>query len=217
MESINQDHANSENVEAHATDNNQKVQQHLSPADNVLVHEKKKDIAGISQDLKNLSDKKASVMDEDQLVIFTIGNEEFGVNINQVLEITKFLDITRVPNSQNYIEGVINLRGRIHVVINLSKKLNMAAEKKADDKTRIIIIELNENRIGMIVDSVSEVLRVNQADIKPAPEYIYQKLHSDYVSGVAILGQRLIILLDLKKVLGVNDIDAIEIAKKSQM
>ena len=125
---------------------------------------------------------------EEQFVIFSIGAEEFGVSISEVLEITRLKDITRVPNGEDFIEGVINLRGRIHVVINLAKKLGLP-QKGHDDETRIMIVELSDDRVGMIVDTVTEVLKVDNQNIKAAPELISRKVNSDYITGVAIIGR----------------------------
>ncbi|MBN1502879.1 purine-binding chemotaxis protein CheW [Candidatus Woesearchaeota archaeon] len=150
--------------------------------------------------------------DERQLVVFNLGTEEFGVNINEVREIIRMEQITHIPNTQEYIKGVINLRGGIIVVINLAIKLGLPT-KQADSNTRIIVIEVDGNTVGMIVDSATEVLRLEEEEIKEAPAIIKQKINSDFIDGVGILNERLLILLDLAKVMHAQDM---EIIKKMQ-
>lgn len=135
-----------------------------------------------------------------QLVIFQLGVEEFGVEIMQVQEIIRMPDITRIPQSPEYVEGVINLRGKIIVVINLDTRFGLEL-KELDENSRIIIVEVGGSVVGMIVDSVSEVLRLPAANVEPAPEIIKAKIHADYLKGVGKLDDRLLILLDLEKVL----------------
>lgn len=152
--------------------------------------------------------EKKSKINERQLVIFSLAKEAFGVDISEVKEIFKIEDITPIPNVEEYIKGVINLRGRIVVVISLAKKLNLDI-KKTDKNTRIIIIETGDaggNVVGMIVDSVEEVLRVTQDKISPAPEMITKEINADYLEGVCVLKERLIILLDLAKMLSIKDV-----------
>jgi len=141
-----------------------------------------------------------SAQDLLQLVIFQLAGEEFGVEIMQVQEIIRMPDITRIPQSPEYVEGVINLRGKIIVVINLDTRFDLNS-KELDENSRIIIVEVGENVVGMVVDSVSEVLRLPMANVEPAPEIIMSKIHADYLRGVGKLDERLLILLDLEKVL----------------
>jgi purine-binding chemotaxis protein CheW len=116
--------------------------------------------------------------------------------------------ITKIPNSENYIEGVINLRGKIIVVVDLAKKLNLIA-KEQNKETRILVIEVNSSTVGMIVDSCNEVMRLSSEKIEPAPNIIKQKINVEYIEGVGILDNRLIILLDLIRVLGNQDLEVI--------
>jgi purine-binding chemotaxis protein CheW len=134
-----------------------------------------------------------------QLVSFKIGNEEFGVDILNVQEINKMTQITKVPNAPDYVEGIINLRGRVIPVINLRTRLNM--EKKASDKdTRIIVVEVGKSTVGFIVDAVSEVLRI-PVNITEVPPSIVTGIDSDFIKSVGKLDDRLLILIDLNKVL----------------
>ncbi|MCK5040081.1 MAG: chemotaxis protein CheV [Candidatus Aenigmarchaeota archaeon] len=146
---------------------------------------------------------------ERQLVIFRIEKEEFGVDINDVREIIKMEDITHIPRTEDYIIGVINLRGKIIVVVDLAKKLGMPA-KERDKNTRVIITEFEGNTVGMVVDECNEVLRITGDKIKPAPSTITKKIDSDYLQGVGILEDRILILLDLGKVFENKDVDYIK-------
>ena len=111
------------------------------------------------------------VKEEVQLVVFKIGDEEFGVEINQVREIVKLVSITRMPKAPVFIEGVVNLRGQIITVIDLAKRLDLPSTGKTD-ATRIMVVEVGEDTVGMIVDSVSEVLRLSADNIEDTPSLI---------------------------------------------
>ena len=153
--------------------------------------------------------KEKEELEERQIVIFNIGKEEFGVNITEVREIIRMEQITKIPNTESFIEGVINLRGGIIVVIDLAMKLGLP-DKEVDKNTRIIVIEVNDNTVGMVVDSATEVLRLKSDQIEPAPAVITEKIDSDYIEGVGILDERLLILLDLAKVLHAKEIEHIQ-------
>ncbi len=135
-----------------------------------------------------------------QFVTFTLDNEDYAVDILNVQEINRITEITRVPNSPDYVEGVINLRGKVIPVINLRKKFQFK-EKTTDDTSRIIIMEIHGITNGLIVDSVSEVLRVPSSVIEPPPP-MSSELDSKFIKGIAKLKDRLIILLDIDKLIG---------------
>ena len=135
-----------------------------------------------------------------QFVTFTLGNEEYAVDILSVQEINRITEITIVPNSPDYVEGVINLRGKVIPVINLRKKFGLA-DKETDDSSRIIIMEIQGITNGLIVDSVSEVLRILTNTIEPAPP-MSSNISSQFIKGIAKLENRLIILIDLDRLLG---------------
>ncbi len=151
-------------------------------------------------------EKKNRAYSERQIVIFGIGPEEFGVDISEVREIIKLEEVTRLPDTEEYIDGVINLRGKIIVVVDLSKKLGLKAKDRGKD-TRIIVIEIGSNLVGMVVDCCNEVMRLPSDKIEPAPEMVSRKINSAYLEGVGILGERLIILLDLASVLDKKSIE----------
>lgn len=143
-----------------------------------------------------------------QLVSFKIGDEEFGVDILSVQEINRMSQITKVPNTPEFIEGVINLRGRIIPVIDLRVKLGMI-RKEHGKNTRIVVVELKEQTIGFIVDEVSEVLRIPK-EITEAPPEMVGGVKSDYITSIGKLEDRLLILLDLEKILSASELNAIE-------
>ena len=135
-----------------------------------------------------------------QLVIFQLGGEEFGVEIMAVQEIIKMPAITAIPQAPEYVAGVINLRGRIIVVVNLSKKFNILSSEM-NKEYKVIVVELENQVIGMMVDSVSEVLRIPNTSVDPAPGMVASGSSSNYIQGVGKLEDRLLILLDLRNVL----------------
>lgn len=145
--------------------------------------------------------------EEIQLAVFRLGSEEFGVDITQVREIIKVPAITRIPNSPPFIEGVINLRGQITTVMDLRKRLGIATSKA--NENRIIIVEVGKNTIGMIVDSVTEVLRLPSNDIEETPTAA-SGVDAEYIRGVGKLKDRLLILLDLNKVLSRQELMQVE-------
>jgi len=134
-----------------------------------------------------------------QLVTFHIGDEEFGVEILKVQEIIRMMGITRVPKAPDFVEGVINLRGKVIPIVDLRKRFGMATQDH-DKHTRIIVIEINKVIVGFVVDSVSEVLRIPSSTVEPPPPII-SGIESEYISGVGKLADRLLILLDLDRLL----------------
>lgn len=138
-----------------------------------------------------------------QLVSFNIGSEEFGVDILKVQEINKLIQVTKVPNSPVFVEGVINLRGRVIPIVDLRTRLGM--DKKPHDKnTRSIVVEIEGKTIGFVVDSVNEVLRIPK-NITEAPPAIVSGIDANYITSVAKMEDRLLILLDLDKILTVEE------------
>lgn len=134
-----------------------------------------------------------------QLVTFSIGDEEFGVEILKVQEIIRMLEITKVPKAPPFVEGVINLRGKVIPILDLRKRFGLSS-RSHDKNTRIIVIEINSMIVGFIVDSVSEVLRLPANTVEPPPPVV-AGLDSDYISGVGKLEDRLLIMLDLNRLL----------------
>jgi purine-binding chemotaxis protein CheW len=144
-----------------------------------------------------------------QLVTFKIGREEFGIDIHKVQEINRMIEITKIPNTPNHMEGVVNLRGKIIPIISLRTKLGFEEAEK-DKSTRIMIVEINGNVVGFVVDSVSEVLRIHDAKIEPPPS-ISGGTDSEYIQGLINLSDRLLILLNLNTLFD-NDLKRVPIA-----
>lgn len=141
-------------------------------------------------------------MKEIQVVAFTLGSQEYGVDILDVQEIIKVLTITRVPRADRFIEGVINLRGNVIPVFNLHKRFGVPpVEDKGE--ARIIVFQFEDTRAGIIVDGVSEVIRISVDDIEDAGK-VYQNLDADFIQGVGKVKGRLLLLLNVKKLLGLE-------------
>jgi len=139
-------------------------------------------------------------MEKDlQVVGFRIGNETFGVRIGSVREIVRVPEITAVPSAPETVEGVINLRGKIIPVMDLRKRFGQS-EVQPDKKNRILVVELEGKLVGLIVNAASEVLKIAPSDIE-APGNLFSEGESSYVTGVGKLKGRLIILLDIAKLL----------------
>lgn len=138
-----------------------------------------------------------------QLVAFRIGKELFGVGIESIREIVRFPEVTEVPDAPAFLEGVINLRGKIVPVVDLRKRLRLSGEGNTKS-TRVLITEDGRNMIGLHVDEVSEVLRIQPDSIEEPPEMV-SAIGVEYITGVAKVAERLIILLDLKKILSLEE------------
>ena len=143
-----------------------------------------------------------------QVVGFRLGGEEFGINILSVREINKLVPITKVPNAPDFVEGVINLRGKVIPIVNLRKRFGFP-EQELGKSARIIVVELDDQVIGFIVDGVTEVLRISSDMIEPPPDMV-AGIDSEYITGIAKLEDRLLILIDLSKVLSTEQKEMIK-------
>ncbi len=149
-------------------------------------------------------------MNEIQLVVFDLASEHYGVDISDVREIMRMQNITKVPGAMSYVEGVINLRGKVLPVLDLRKRLGLKVAEQTEE-SRVVVVDIADGEVGVIVDAVTEVLRVQNASIDP-PSSMVSQGNSDYLRGIAKLTDRLIILLDLNKLLS-SKVDADAIAK----
>ncbi|MBM4423091.1 MAG: chemotaxis protein CheW [Chloroflexi bacterium] len=140
---------------------------------------------------------------EDQLVVFDLANEHYGLDIAAVEGIIKMQAITAVPRAPTFVEGVTNLRGKVLPVIDLRKRFGLPSNETTKD-TRIVVVEMGGATVGIVVDGVSEVLRVNRDVIEP-PSPIVTTVDSSFIRGIANLTERLVILLDLGKVLNTQE------------
>lgn len=140
---------------------------------------------------------------ERQLVVFELAQERYGVDIGVVESIIKMQTITVVPHAPGFVEGVINLRGVILPVIDLRKRFNLPVRPPSRE-TRIIVAELGETSVGMIVDAVTEVLGISAEVIEP-PSPLVLTVDSSFISGIARVEDRLVILLELAQVLTLEE------------
>ncbi|MCH8191533.1 MAG: chemotaxis protein CheW [Chloroflexi bacterium] len=137
--------------------------------------------------------------EERQLVVFDLGGEAYGVEINEVREIIRIQEVTATPQSPWFVEGVINLRGKVIPVVDLRKRFGLEIRDETKD-TRIVVVDIANTDIGMIVDAVTEVMRIPMSDVEP-PSSVVSSRDSDYLMGIAKTQDKMIILLDLQQVL----------------
>ena len=148
-------------------------------------------------------------MDKDlQLVGFRIGRETFGLPISIVREIIRVPEITSVPDAPDYVEGVINLRGRIIPVVDLRKRFGEKSVT-ADKKNRIVVVELERRAIGLVVNSASEVLRIPPSEIEN-PNNVFPEGELNFITGVGKLNGRLVMLLDMNRMLQRGELRRLE-------
>jgi purine-binding chemotaxis protein CheW len=143
-----------------------------------------------------------------QIVGFRIGREDFGIPIASVHEIVRMMEVTQVPDAPRYIEGVINLRGRIIPVIDLRKRFR-EAEIVRNKKNRIMVAEVSGRQVGLVVDTASEVLRIPTDQIE-APPNVFGDSDINYVTGVGKMGDRLIILVNLDRIMQHGELKSLE-------
>ncbi len=143
--------------------------------------------------------ERAAAEATEHLATFFLAGEEYGVEVRQVQEIRRVAEITSVPRAPEFIRGVINLRGRILPVLDLRRRLGLG-EVAASGAARIVVVRVKERLLGLLVDGASQVLKVPVSQIEPPPEEVLQQ-GGDYIRGVAKLADRLIILVDLERLL----------------
>ncbi|KNF09485.1 chemotaxis protein, CheW-like protein [Gottschalkia purinilytica] len=148
-------------------------------------------------------------MGERQYVVFKLGKEEYGIDIMNVREIGPYQESVKVPNSPSFVEGIINYRGNVIPIVCLKKRFSIE-DSEIDTNTRIIIINLNDKQVGFIVDEASQTVKLDDNDIDPTPNII-TGVDMKYITGVGKLNDRLIILIDLEKILTDNEKEEIEL------
>ncbi|MGO1368039.1 MAG: chemotaxis protein CheW [Senegalia sp. (in: firmicutes)] len=142
-------------------------------------------------------------MAEKQFVIFKLDEEEYGIDIINVKEIGIYKEPVKVPNAPNFIEGIINYRGEVIPIVNLKKRFNLN-NLLINKNTRVIIININDKQIGFVVDEASQTIRLDESDIEKAPELV-TGIDSKYITSVGKKDDRLILIIDLEKVLTDNE------------
>ena len=159
-------------------------------------------------------DIEAEEIEKDQYLVFTSKSQEFGIQAMRVHEISAPLGITKVPKAPPYIEGIVNLRGRLVSVLDFRKKFRFE-QKEHDEDTRIIIVECGGYPTGIIVDSVEEVIKIPDEKVQKLPEGAATCVSQEYVTGIGMLDNRLIILLDVDKVLTKADLLELEATRQT--
>lgn len=160
----------------------------------------------------NVSDSDKQLWGDNagnEFLVFTLGNEEYGIEILKVQEIRGYDRVTRIANTPDFIAGVTNLRGVIVPIVDLRVKFTLGSAE-FDQNTVVIVLSLDSGRVvGIVVDGVSDVLALNAAQIKPAPEYTVT-LSTQYLLGLGSLDERMLILVDIEKLLNSEEMELIE-------
>ena len=146
---------------------------------------------------------------EGKYLTFVLGREEYGIEILKVREIIGLMDITTVPQTPGYMKGVINLRGKVIPVIDLRLKFSMQEEEHTQE-TCVIVVEVSSTSIGIIVDSVSEVLEIKSGEIEDAPSF-GQGIDTDYIMGMGKVKEKIIILLGIEEVLSSEELEMVNL------
>jgi purine-binding chemotaxis protein CheW len=146
-----------------------------------------------------MDDQGYAVDREMQLVAFKVGREEFGVDVKKVEGVISLVDVTRMPRAPRFVEGIINLRGQIIAVVDLASRLGIEAGEHGP-ASRIVVVEAQDVKVGLVVD-LPEVINIDKEDIEASPALAGGDVESSFIKGVVKLGDRLLILLDVDKVL----------------
>lgn len=143
--------------------------------------------------------------EDTQILVFSLVEEELGLDISCVREVLRAQEIHPLPQAPDFIEGVINLRGHIIAVIDLRKRLNV---KEIEDRSRmrIIVCKIKRFIVGLVVNSVSEIIALSEENIGPTPEVVSMQIEADFMSGIARLGERIIVILNLENILTKEEI-----------
>ena len=156
--------------------------------------------------MEALAEKKITEQ-EGKYLAFILNNETYGIEILRVREIIGLMDVTTVPQTPEYMKGVINLRGKVIPVIDLRLKFSMQ-EKEHTDETCVIVVEVNNTSIGIIVDSVSEVLEITRGEIEESPHF-GQDIDTSYIMGLGKVKEKIVILLDIEEILSSEELDMV--------
>jgi len=154
---------------------------------------------GVVEQLDTLSGQSTRASAGGQYLTFALGQEEYGVEILKVQEIKGYPVITPIPNTPAHVKGVMNLRGTIIPVVDLRMRLGMA-EAQSTRCTVIVVVKVGSKTVGLVMDSVSDVLDIPQADIQPTPDF-GAAVDTGFISGMAKAGDRVVVLLDIETVL----------------
>lgn len=150
--------------------------------------------------------KKTEVVSSLQIVCFKIGNEEYGIDILQVQEILKVPKITKLPKSSTHIMGVIDLRGKVIPIIDLGKKFGIIAD--LSNSSRTIVVDISGKKVGLAIDSVSHVVKVDLNEIEPPPPVV-KGISGKYIIGIAKLKTGFVVILDINQIFSAEDLTAL--------
>ena len=165
-------------------------------------------MAEIEQQPVENNENKVDVENSINLVTFKLGNNEYAIDIMQAKEIIKMEKITLIPNAPDYVEGVINLRGNIIPIVDLKKRFNLD-ENEGEKNTGIIIVKIDDVDMGIIIDAISKVVSIATSNIQPPPPML-SGIGQKYIKGVAKLEDKLLVVLDLEKLIVSDDDDTEE-------
>jgi len=145
---------------------------------------------------------------QNQYVVFQLEDELYGVDILQVRGIEKMLPLTRVPNAPSFVKGVCNLRGSVIPVIDLKKRLGLQPNRD-DSNAKIIIVNVGKQTVGMTIDAAADVVSLDSGDVEPSPS-LSSGIDAEFISGVAKINNRLLIILDMERILTVDQINLLD-------
>ncbi|WP_330984381.1 MULTISPECIES: chemotaxis protein CheW [Enterobacterales] len=148
-----------------------------------------------------------------EFLVFTLGNEEYGIDILKVQEIRGYDQVTRIANTPSFIKGVTNLRGVIVPIVDLRVKFSQQ-DVEYNDNTVVIVLNLSQRVVGIVVDGVSDVLSLAAEQIRPAPEFAVT-LSTEYLTGLGALGERMLILVNIEKLLNSEEMSLLDSAAVS--
>jgi purine-binding chemotaxis protein CheW len=154
-----------------------------------------------------MNEKIVNLGSSIQIVCFKIGKEEYGLEILKVQEILKLPKITKLPKSYNYIMGVIDLRGKVIPIIDLSKKFGIKSDA-ASEKSRTIVVDIDGKRVGLAIDSVSHVVKIASNDIEPPPPVV-KGISGKYIVGIAKMQDGFVVILDINQIFSKEELRAI--------
>jgi purine-binding chemotaxis protein CheW len=183
----------------------------ITKKDELLLSAKASTQAGAGQEASQHT-LKEQAMDEEQLVTFSIGHEEYGIPVMQVQEINRLTDVTSVPRAPGFVDGVTNLRGSVIPVVNIRRFFGLQP-KERDDRTRIIIVDMNGVKTGLCVDQVNEVLRITRSNIEATPAILSAQGEgeNDYMDGVCkfVDGKRMIMIINIQRMFSQKELSAL--------
>ncbi len=157
----------------------------------------------------NMQNEKKSTLSSMQIVCFKIGEEEYGIEILKVQEILKLAHVTALPKSADFILGIIDLRDKVIPIIDLSKRFGIL-RSKADKDLRAMVVDINGRKVGLAIDSVSHVMKIDGNDIEPPPQVV-KGISGQYIIGIAKTGNGFIVILDITKIFSNDELNLLKI------